>query len=30
LSKRSAAAAPAFVVVRHWLDEVTARLTPSR
>jgi serine/threonine-protein kinase len=30
LSKRSASAAPALIVVRHWLDEVTARLKPSR
>ena len=29
LSKRSPTAAPALVVVRHWLDEVTARLKPS-
>ena len=30
LSKRSASAAPALIVVRHWLDEVTARLKPPR
>jgi serine/threonine-protein kinase len=29
LSKRSPSAAPALIVVRHWLDEVTARLKPS-
>jgi hypothetical protein len=26
LSKRAASAAPTFIVVRHWLDEVQARL----
>jgi hypothetical protein len=30
LSKRSASAAPALIVVRHWLDEVRTRLKPSR
>jgi serine/threonine-protein kinase len=30
LSKQAASAAPALIVVRHWLDEVTARLKPSR
>ena len=29
LSKRSASAAPALVVVRHWLDEVRTRLKPE-
>ena len=30
LSKRSPSAAPALIVVRHWLDEVTGRLKPPQ